>query len=735
MTMSPAVTSFFERKESTLNFSKKILSAAMLLLVGTIPLHGSDIHDAVNNNDLEMIRTLLDGDPSLINERNADGMTPLNLAAFNGNYEIAEELLNRNADIHIGDFDNSQPIHLAAISGNVQIAELLLTRGANINEQDNNGATPLGFAAGRRHIDMVRYLLERDADVGIRNTRGMTPLFYAGTPEIAALMLDRGADVNARSNDGGTPLIAATWRGRVELIRYLLERGADPNFANDAGITPLFAVNGDDIVQIAQMLIKRGARVNVRNDRNETPLHNIAWTGSKETAELLLSEGADINAVGDGGWTPLCMAALGNAEITKYLVSKGAAVNPHEPEDAKECPCRVEFQTPLHCAVRSDSLSTVQVLVQNGATVNIVDAEGMTPLHLAVKKGNAEIVKYLIDHDAVINVKEGHYGANEMHVAAATGQKEIAALLIENDVDINAKDNAGKTPLHYATYHEFRGIHKMLAENSDTHEKVSRLRGGSGELLNEKLKTSEALIWYLGHSGWAIKTRSHLLIFDYNAPLGSIPDDASLSSGYIIPPHIKDQNITVFVTHAHGDHYNPSIFNWQNDIADIQYVLGFQPRDIENEYVYTAPRTETALDDMKVTTIRSNDGGVGFLIEVDDLVIFHQGDHANGSMDMSGNYTPEIDAIASMDKDIDLAFGPILGCSLGTPESVQLGAHYAIETLSPNVFMPMHSGQATYRYRDFVEEAAERDYDTQLAYALVSGDRFLYRHNKITKVE
>jgi L-ascorbate metabolism protein UlaG (beta-lactamase superfamily) len=198
---------------------------------------------------------------------------------------------------------------------------------------------------------------------------------------------------------------------------------------------------------------------------------------------------------------------------------------------------------------------------------------------------------------------------------------------------------------------------------------------------------------------------------------------------------MKGQNVTVFATHEHGDHYDPAIFNWQEEVESIQFVLGFQPRDIEYEYVYTAPHTETTLEDMTVTTIRSNDGGSGFLVEVDDVVIFHPADHANPSMEMPDSYTAEIDAIAGMNKDIDLAFGPILGCSLGTPESVQLGAHYIIETLKPTVFMPMHSGRATYRYRDFVEEAADKNYDTQLAYALISGDRFLYSQNKLTKSE
>jgi ankyrin repeat protein/L-ascorbate metabolism protein UlaG (beta-lactamase superfamily) len=721
-------------KEEFVHNSRQLVVTLLCLTICTVSMNAAEIHDAASANNMARVTALLNEDPSLLNVRDADGMTPLNLAAVSGNSEIASLLLTRGADIQIGDMDNSKPIHCAAISGNIQIAELLLKNGARVNEQDNNGTTPLAFAIGRRHIDMVRYLLEKGADVRLRNSDGMTPLFYAGTPEIAALILDKGADIDVRSNDGTTPLLAAVWRGRSGLVRLLLEKGADPNLFNDAGLTPLFALNGESMGPIAQMLIEKGAQVNIRNDQNETPLHNIAWTGSVETVELMLSHGADVNAKSDFGMTPLCMAAMCSAEITRYLLSKGATVNPLDPANKEECPCPVGFQTPLHCAVRSDSISTVKVLTQNGALLNVTDAQGMTPLHMAVSNGNIEIAKYLLDNGAVLNVKEGQYGSTEIHIAAATGQKDIAALLIENKIDINAKDNEGKTPLYYAAYHGFNGIRDMLLEHSDAPGQSKKPKNYL-DLLSKKLKKSEALIWHLGHSGWAIKTQNHFLVFDYNATARSIPSEASLSSGYIIPSQIKDENVTVFATHGHGDHYDPAIFGWKNEVTNIEYALGFNPRDLDHKYTYAAPRTTTTVDGVTVTSIRSNDSGAGFLVEVDGLTIFHLGDHANGSMDMSGDYTAEIEAIAGTNKNIDLVFGPILGCSLGTPESVQLGAHYAIETLNPKVFIPMHSGNATYRYRDFVQEAAGKNHETQLIYATNKGDRFIYRDDLVKKIE
>jgi ankyrin repeat protein len=709
----------------------KPLTAALLLCLAFA--YTAEIHDAVNNNDIERINTLLDVDPTLLNLRNEDGMTPLNLASMNGNLEVVSILLERGADMTIGDMDNTQPIHCAAVSGNIRVAELLLAKGATVNDRDDNGATPLSFAAGRRHPEMIRYLIEKGADVHIPSSQGMEPIFFAGTPEIAAIILDNGGEVNAQANDGITPLHGAVWRGRTELLRFLLERGADPNLRNGEGQTPLYLVNGDSARQIAELLIANGARVDIKDNENSTPLHNVAATGSVATAELLLSKGADVNAMTDHCWTPLALAAMSNTEITEYLLSRGANPNPHKAEKNDGCPC-AGFETPLHCAIRSDNINTVKVLVNNGALVNVTDADGLTPLHRAVNNCNNEAVSYLLEKGAYLEVKETNYGRTELHTAAIRGQKEIVEQLIRSGAKVNKMDNEGKTPLDYARYHGFSDIATLLEKHTAQAAKYTSI--SSNILSNQKIKENEAIIWYLGHSSWAIKTLHNFLIFDYfEYPNRALPQDASLSSGYVLPSEVRNEKVTVFVSHGHSDHYDPRIFAWRNEIPDITYVLGFRPNDTDQEYVYAGPRTEQEIGDMMVCTIRSNDAGVGFLIEVDGLTILHPGDHANGSMEMSASYTTEIDALATMSENIDLAFFAILGCSLGTPESVQLGVHYAIEHLKPKVLFPMHAGDASYIYRDFVQQAAEKNYDTQLAYALNEGDRFLYRQGKVTKIE
>ena len=53
-------------------------------------------------------------------------------------------------------------------------------------------------------------------------------------------------------------------------------------------------------------------------------------------------------------------------------------------------------------------------------------------------------------------------------------------------------------------------------------------------------------------------------------------------------------------------------------------------------------RKSKKIDDMEILTISSTDAGVGFLIKVDGLVIFHAGDHVHWGGDMDP-FAKEID--------------------------------------------------------------------------------------------
>ena len=60
-------------------------------------------------------------------------------------------------------------------------------------------------------------------------------------------------------------------------------------------------------------------------------------------------------------------------------------------------------RTPLHCAVSSQCLDVVQlVLSHESALINNADSTGKTPLHTAASYGSTDVVKCLLDHGALV---------------------------------------------------------------------------------------------------------------------------------------------------------------------------------------------------------------------------------------------------------------------------------------------------------------------------------------------
>ncbi|TKJ28930.1 hypothetical protein CEE39_09670 [bacterium (candidate division B38) B3_B38] len=247
-------------------------------------------------------------------------------------------------------------------------------------------------------------------------------------------------------------------------------------------------------------------------------------------------------------------------------------------------------------------------------------------------------------------------------------------------------------------------------------------------LLEQKLEEKEAIIWYLGHSGWAIKTKNHLLIFDY-VETETKPAEPSLATGNINPSELKDQQVFVFVSHSDGDHYSEDISAWEKSITNIRYIFGWQAGEKPN-YVCMEARQSRKIDDMEILTISSTDAGVGFLMKVDGLVIFHAGDHAHwgGAMDP---FAKEIDYFAQSEQEFDIVFLAVAARRDQRWESITQGVFYTLKKLLPKVMFPMHAGGKEHIFKEFAQEAEMKKFTTNVHYAENKGDRFFYQNGKI----
>lgn len=248
---------------------------------------------------------------------------------------------------------------------------------------------------------------------------------------------------------------------------------------------------------------------------------------------------------------------------------------------------------------------------------------------------------------------------------------------------------------------------------------------------SEVIKPGESVIWYLGYSGWAVKTSNHFLIFDY-WEAGDKPEESNLSHGYIDPGDLKDQDVYVFVSHAHGDHFDKAIIDWSQHIKRITYVFGWKVFE-DPAYIYLEePRAKRKIDGLEVLTVNHEFDDipeVAFLIKVDDMVIFHSGDHGTVGEKMNPIFKDNIDYLTENTDGVDIAFISIFGSSNGG--MVNQGDVYTIEKLMPKITFPMHRGWREHEYEEFASKARQKNVQTRIVCASSRGNRFVFRNGGI----
>jgi ankyrin repeat protein len=370
-----------------------------------------------------------------------DFTTPLHIAAFKGNVDIAELLINKGASVNALATNNETPLHWAADRGNSETVALLIEKGASVNALTTSNETPLHRAALSGNLETVALLIEKGASVNAITTDYQTPLHWvaqSGNLETVALLIEKGASVNAVATNNETPLHRATLSGTSETVALLIEKGASVNAVTTDYQTPLHLAAKRGNSTKTEILIEKGACVNVLG--NETPLHLAALSGNSETVTLLIENGASVNALAIDNKTPVQWAADSeNSETVALLIEKGTSVNA----------LATDNKTPLHCAALSGNSETVALLIERGASVNALATNNQTPLHWAADSGNLETVALLIEKGASVNAVAT---SNEtpLHRATLSGNSEIVALLIEKGASVNALATNNQTPLYWA---------------------------------------------------------------------------------------------------------------------------------------------------------------------------------------------------------------------------------------------------------------------------------------------
>jgi uncharacterized protein len=289
------------------------------------------------------------------------GLTALHFAARQGATRSVQALVEHGANVNAtSPGDGVSPLLIAAVNGQYDIAKYLLSHGADPNLANAGGVTPLYAVL---NIEWTPRMFYPQPRAQLQQETSYLALMTA--------LLDKAADPNARLSrktwftqynfdllrvdDGGaTPFWRAAYASDIAAMQLLLKYGADPSIATtkpfsrprgtdadrDApsvdvsgrplpvggpGIPPLLAAAGagygegfaanahrfapTGMLAAVKFLIEDlHTDVNLRDHEGNTALHNAASRGDNQMIEYLVSKGADVKAVNRAGQTTVDMA-------------------------------------------------------------------------------------------------------------------------------------------------------------------------------------------------------------------------------------------------------------------------------------------------------------------------------------------------------------------------------------------------------------------------------------------
>lgn len=336
-----------------------VVSAAMravAAIVFRVKTPGRDLHDAVGRKDLGGMSRIIRDSPDCVDALNDRGLTPLHVAAQNGQNEIVK---------------------------------LLISEGAEVNARSAWDYTPLTFAAESVRHDVVVTLLDSGADLEAVTKDGFTPLHKAiltkekNLDRLLVILLISGANCNALNKEGLTALQSAVSAGKVARVRTLCVFGADPSFKN---------IDGKNAFDCATKLKKNTGRKMV------DVLSKWGKCGT-QTRKVLRQMLQFIDTSGEVDPSAMLSWASreGQALLVEFILDFVAKNAPHIVETEG-----LERGTkPIHLAASAGHSTVVEILLAHGATVDArTERAGWTALHLAADKGRHRTLRVLLDNGA-----------------------------------------------------------------------------------------------------------------------------------------------------------------------------------------------------------------------------------------------------------------------------------------------------------------------------------------------
>ncbi|KAK9473185.1 Oxysterol-binding protein-domain-containing protein [Dipodascopsis tothii] len=202
------------------------------------------LHLAVQGGSAETVEFILKANHPLVsvNSQDADGNTPLHLAAAQGRADVVSVLMQ-------------QPEINDTVANNAGKQAVELCRGADLAQAMQISRAQFVEAAA---MDLKKYFVEKDF-------KGLDELL--ALPRVSALL-----DINGQDPDTGSTVLHDAVRAKdVKMVQFILDHGGDPFRRNRKGKLPVDLCKDDNIKKMLKASSKRQSVMTGSKSVHEAP--------------------------------------------------------------------------------------------------------------------------------------------------------------------------------------------------------------------------------------------------------------------------------------------------------------------------------------------------------------------------------------------------------------------------------------------------------------------------------
>jgi ankyrin repeat protein len=381
------------------------------------------LHLAAKHGLLNLASALVERCPSLVNQRDGQGRTPIFLAIEYRHSDVALAILrSRLADLSVVDSLHRNALSVACTRGLKEVAQQLVILGCNTTAVDSKGYQPINYAL-----------------------EGFTALW-----PLILWLVEKGADPNAKGcYDEKTPLQLFSSSGSTKSLLRLLELAPTLSLEGEAGHAALQdAVDGGQ-EKAALLLLGRVHPSSLAKKLTQSLLRSAIKHGLEAFALKLL----DVSPA--GAENPLSHTSYGDMKEALLMLalerpkkrSLCKALLMHPQTQQAIAKCHSLRSALLHRAVAIEDCELVEILVCVHSVNVDYEESDMTPLMVAAEAGKLQLVQKLCDLGANINAT--HYSSGKTALlfaadSAETGTVDVTVELIRRGADVTARTGDGQ---------------------------------------------------------------------------------------------------------------------------------------------------------------------------------------------------------------------------------------------------------------------------------------------------